>query len=174
VQQQRAPLALSRSGAPCALPAPACAPQPLPKPRRPRAAQFYLLPQMGPCEQEPLYFHGQLEDPSAAGGDLDCVALFDEASGKWTLELVAHRLSMRCAGRAYGLLHAAALRCLHPVQARAWNVPDPAGGLYILHQQAAARPRPRVRPAAGGTRHSGGAGGSGRWRPGGSAGHGLW
>jgi hypothetical protein len=68
----------------------------------PYPRQFYMLPAMAPAEAEPIYFQGQLEDANpggAAGGDLDCVALFDEAAGTWTLEVVTLKLAMRCAGQ---------------------------------------------------------------------------
>jgi len=75
--------------------------------------QYYLLPRLPPGEPETLYFSGQLEEitppaptPSAGqhgggggggGGDLECVAMFDPATGQWTLEKITYKLAMRCA-----------------------------------------------------------------------------
>ena len=82
----------------------------------PLDTQFYLLPQgVAPGEGGPVYFQGQLEDASApaaataaaaaaasrGGGaaaadrDTECVAIYDAAAGRWTLEAVNYRLSMR-------------------------------------------------------------------------------
>jgi hypothetical protein len=57
-----------------------------------------------PHDQEPLYFHGQLEDanPAAAAGgggaDGECVAVYDPVEGQWDLEMVTFKLGSRWAG----------------------------------------------------------------------------
>ncbi len=55
---------------------------------------------MAPGDQESAYFQGQLEDanpaPANGGvGDLECVAIFDEQTGQWTLEMVTYKIASR-------------------------------------------------------------------------------
>jgi hypothetical protein len=72
--------------------------RPDPTPPRLPAPQFHLLPRLPPGEQEAIYFSGQLEDANAGtsgGGDVECVALFDEARGQWTLETVTFKLATK-------------------------------------------------------------------------------
>lgn len=62
-------------------------------------AQFYLLPSL-PGEQDPVYFQGQLEDANTAassggGGDVECVAIFDDTTKQWTLEVVTYKLQTK-------------------------------------------------------------------------------
>ena len=145
------------------------------------APQFHLVPHLGlPYGHgDALYFTGQLEEANppgsagaGAGGDAECVAIYDEPRGEWRLELLTYKLAARCALRCAVRAALRARARAHAAQrARMHAAPAPARPpRRAARAQAAARPGAGVAVSRGaGAAAGAGAGPSARGARGGAA-----